>query len=331
VDLREEVNMPELLRAPKREVRTAVVDSHRWDRFEPRDGDIIIATYRKCGTTWTQRIVDCLVFQSPEARPFGDISPWLDATFFNTIEDDLATLKAQRHRRFIKSHLPFDSLPLWDTVKYIHVGRDGRDACLSWQNHMQGSTPELRRRIGEQAMQLAAAGGKPPSPPPPPPEEPAQFLLQWLDELEAASPDTTTAGEPTFFGFEATYWRERKRPNLLLVHYDDLQKNLAVEMRRISDFLEIETPETLMPALVEAAGFAFMKSHGDAMYPRLKMAFDRGADRFINRGRSGVWREIMAPQDVERYEAIGSRTSPALAAWLQRGRTGAGDPRVAPD
>ena len=324
--------MPQLLRAPTREVKNPVSDSHRWDRFEPRDGDIIIATYRKCGTTWTQRIVDCLVFQSPEVRPFGDISPWLDATFFNTIEDDLATLEAQRHRRYIKSHLPFDALPLWDTVKYIHVGRNGRDACLSWQNHMLGFTPELRRRVGEQAMQLAAAGGKPPAPPPPAAEDPGEFLSQWLDELEAAPADAADAGEPTFFGFEATYWRERKRPNLLLVHYDDLQKNLAVEMRRISDFLEIDTPEDLMPELVEAASFAFMKNHGDALFPRLKMAFDRGADRFINRGRSGAWRAYMEPGDAARYDAIATnRASPALAAWLEFGRTGAGDPRLAPD
>src|SRR4029077_10482581 len=125
--------------------------------------------------------VDCLVFQSPEVRPFGDISPWLDSTIFNALEDDLATLAAQNHRRFVKSHLPFDALPLWDTVKYIHVGRDGRDACLSWQNHMQGFSPEFRRRIGERAMQLAAAGGgQPPAPPPPPPNDPEQFLLQWM-------------------------------------------------------------------------------------------------------------------------------------------------------
>src|SRR5204863_287389 len=135
--------MPKLLRAPTRVVRNPVMDSRRWERFQPREDDIIIATYRKSGTTWTQRIVDCLVFQSPDVRPFGDISRWLDATVFHPIEDDIATLEAQTHRRYLKSHLPFDALPLWDTVKYIHVGRDGRDSALSWQNHLQGFTPEF--------------------------------------------------------------------------------------------------------------------------------------------------------------------------------------------
>jgi aryl sulfotransferase len=324
--------MPELKRAPARVVHSPATDSRRWDAFRPRDGDIVIATFPKCGTTWTQRIVDMLVFQSPDVRPFGEISPWLDSTIFNPLEQDLATLEAQSHRRYIKSHLPFDALPVWETVKYIHVGRDGRDARLSWQNHEQGFSAEIGARIAVQAMALAAEqGGAPGGPRPAPPEEPRAYLLQWLDELEAA---LGAPGEvdSTIFGFEATYWRERRRPNLLLVHYNDLKDDLAGEMRRISEFLAIDTPETLMPTLVEAARFETMKKEGDALLPNLKEAFDRGADRFLNQGRSGRWREYLLPDDVARYEAIVRRAaSPGLARWLESGRHAAGEPGSSPD
>jgi hypothetical protein len=151
--------MPNLQRAPVQVVQTPATDSRRWEAFQPRDGDVVIATFAKCGTTWMQRIVDLLVFQSPDVRQFGEMSPWLDATIFNPLEDDLATLEAQTHRRYIKSHLPFDALPLWDTVKYIHVGRDGRDQRLSWQNHEQGFRPEFMARIASNAMALAAQQG----------------------------------------------------------------------------------------------------------------------------------------------------------------------------
>ena len=321
--------MPTLMRQPTREYRTPAADCHRWDEFRPRDDDIVIATYAKCGTTWTQRIVDLLVFQSPEVRPFGELSPWLDATFFRPVEDDLATLEAQTHRRYIKSHLPFDALPVWEGVKYIHVGRDGRDASLSWQNHMQGALPEMHQRIGAQAMALAAASGVAPTPPPPAPDDPRDFLLQWLDQLEAPP---SPGGELTFFDFEASYWRERNRPNLLFVHYNDLKQDLAGEMRRMSEFLGIETPERLLPDLVQAASFESMKADGDALFPELKVMFDRGADRFINQGRSGRWREHALPEDTVRYDAFVRRAvSPSLAAWLERGRLGTGDPRSAAD
>jgi aryl sulfotransferase len=52
--------MATLLRAPQRAVRTPVADSRRWNQFDPRDDDIVIATFAKCGTTWTRRIVDLL-------------------------------------------------------------------------------------------------------------------------------------------------------------------------------------------------------------------------------------------------------------------------------
>jgi len=328
--------MATLIRSPERVVRTPVADSRRWKLFVPRDDDIVIATFAKCGTTWTQRIVDLLVFQSPDVRPFGDISPWLDSTLFNPIEDDLATLKAQTHRRYIKSHLPFNALPVWDTVKYIHVGRDGRDARLSWQNHEKGMKPEFTARIGALAMSLAAEQGvKPSGPPPSSPEDPREFLVQWFEELESEletpdRPDLARFGAQ-FFKFEETYWRERNRPNLLLVHYNDLKEDLAGEMRRIADFLDIAVPESLMASLVEAARFESMKKDGAALLPQMERAFDRGAERFINKGRSGRWREYLKAEDIVRYQAIAQRACPlGLARWLEGGRRG-GDPRLSAD
>ncbi|HEX4636570.1 MAG TPA: sulfotransferase domain-containing protein [Rhizomicrobium sp.] len=329
--------MVTLLREPKRVVRTPAVDSRRWNDFEPREDDIVIATYAKCGTTWTQRIVDLLVFQSPAVRPFGDMSRWLDSTLFNSVEDDLATLRAQTHRRYIKSHLPFDALPVWDSVKYIHVGRDGRDARLSWQNHEKGFKPEFSAHIGALAAALAAEHGRrPDGPPPRAPEDPRTYLLHWFEEMETQlnEPDKPNAGRfgSEFFSFEDTYWQERNRENLLLVHYNDLKEDLAGEMRRIAEFLGIAVADSVMPSLVEAARFETMKKDGDALYPSLQKVFDRGADRFINQGRSGRWRDCLKEADIARYEALARRgCTPGLADWLEGGRRGAGDPKLSPD
>jgi aryl sulfotransferase len=309
--------MPKLLRVPTREYKSPIMDSHRWDGFSPRADDIIIATYSKSGTTWMQRIVDLLVFQSPEPRPVMSTAPWLDATFFAPVEVDLATLAAQTHRRFVKSHLPFDSVPVWDEVKYIHVVRDGRDACISMHNHQLGFKPEIRQRI----VEMAGSGG---ARPPDVPAEPREYFLQWIGEAEAGG----ARGELPYFEFENTYWRERRRSNLLFVHYADLKADLEGEMHLIGDFLGIETPAALMRELAGAATFEAMKRDGDMLAPALKLAFDRGAERFLHKGINERWRDVLTPEDVARYEVLAARNwTPAQAAWMAKGRRAGGNPR----
>jgi aryl sulfotransferase len=294
------------------------MDSTRWDRLVPRDGDIVIATFAKSGTTWMQRIVDLLIFQNTAVRSLWTISPWLDCEFFGDIAPVIATLEAQTHRRFIKSHLPFDALPLYDAWKYIHVVRDGRDACASMHNHMRGSRPEF--------FAAAMAGRLPPNfTPPAAAENLRDFFLQGLTFMEEG---VMPMGDPAYFETEMTYWRERKRENLLFVHYNDLKTDLVEEMARIGAFLGIETPRALLPKLAEAASFEAMKRDGDEMIPRLVEVFDRGADRFINQGTNGRWRGVLKPEDVARYEAVAcAKLSTDALRFNMHGRRVAGDPR----
>ncbi len=314
------------VQAPTREYRTPTMDSRRWEGYAPRPDDIIVATYPKCGTTWTQRIVDLLIFQSPEPRQFSAASPWIDATFFGPIEADLALIEAQQHRRYVKSHMPLDAIPVYEGVKVIHTARDGRDACISMHNHMLGFLPHLRAAIAGNA----AADGAPPPARLETPADPRDFFLQWMATAEAGADDP--AGELPYCEFEETYWLKRREPWLLMTHFNDLKADLLGEMRRISSFLGIETPEPRLAELAEAARFETMKRQGEEMLPQLRMAFDNGAERFLNKGENGRWRDLLTDADLARYEAlVKRRLSPALAAWLEGGRRAAGDPEALAD
>src|SRR3954468_1989728 len=90
--------------------KTFVRDSSRWDAMTLRDGDIIISTPAKCGTTWLQMICALLVFQTTDLpADLSTLSPWLDMRTA-PVDEVVRVLAAQRHRRFIKSHTPFDGL-----------------------------------------------------------------------------------------------------------------------------------------------------------------------------------------------------------------------------
>ncbi len=53
------------------------MDSTNWNDFQFRDDDIIIGTYAKSGTTWTQQIVGQLAFNGDPNLAVGEMSPGL--------------------------------------------------------------------------------------------------------------------------------------------------------------------------------------------------------------------------------------------------------------
>jgi aryl sulfotransferase len=127
----------------------------------------------------------------------------------------------------------------------------------------------------------------------------------------------------SFFGFERNWWAERDRPNVLLVHYNDLKADLAGEMRRVADFLGISVPSDVWPALVDAAGFAAMRRDGDVLMGTVASIFQGGAARFFHRGTSARWRGIFREEDLALYEAkAGAELPPDCARWVAVGRAG---------
>src|SRR5438105_12660883 len=127
-----------------REIHNHHMDSTVWNDFRFRDGDIVIATYAKSGTTWTQQIVSQLVFGGAEGIDVSALSPWVDLRV-PPKEVKLPALEAQTHRRFIKTHLPVDALVFSPRAKYIYIGRDGRDVVWSLYNHHINAQPGMRR------------------------------------------------------------------------------------------------------------------------------------------------------------------------------------------
>jgi aryl sulfotransferase len=305
-----------LLAPATRTYRTWVIDSTRWDQFRPREDDIVISTYPKCGTTWTQRIVGLLVFGSPEPRPIMEISAWLDRRFGDALEAVLARIEAQEHRRFLKAHLPLDGLPFYSQVKYIHVARDGRDACMSFHNHGRGFSAQALARLDSAGLEDETIA----RPYPRTPADPAAFFHQWVSEEIVLT--------TSFFHLEETWWAARRSSNVLLVHYNDLKADLSGEMRRIADFLDIAIPADLWPELVSAASFEAMRRDGDALMASVAASFQEGSKRFFHKAENERWRNVVAEEDLALYEAKLAALPPACARWISAGRLATGDPRL---
>ncbi|XP_055939585.1 sulfotransferase ssu-1-like [Argiope bruennichi] len=103
-------------------------------RFKPKRGDVFVATYPKCGTTWMQNLVLNIMrrgrnFEKPSDFHFA--SPFLDMLGAEDSE------KIMIRPGCYKTHLPLHKVPWSDDAKYIYVARNPKDCCVSLYHHMK--------------------------------------------------------------------------------------------------------------------------------------------------------------------------------------------------
>lgn len=306
--------MPRLIRGPLIHARSRYFDSAGWKDYRPRSDDVIIATYPKCGTTWTQRIVGMLIFRSDAPFPVQESSPWPD---FRLAPPGamLELAESQTHRRFFKSHVPYDSLPIYEGVKIIHVARDGRDAAMSFYHHKINYTDDVLGRM----TAVALADPKFGTPAQRTEPDPARHFHDWV------LGDADHIGDPAcgFWHMENSYWAARQQRDVLLVHYADLKADLEREMRRIAEFLEIRIEERLWPDLIQAATFKSMKSKAAELMPTAGNIWQGGGDTFLHKGVNGRWRDVCDAADLALYDTkVREAFSGDLARWIELGRLG---------
>src|SRR5579871_190254 len=299
--------------------RNWLSDSARWNDFSFRPGDIVISTPSKCGTTWMQMICALLIFQDPNLdRSLSEISPWLDMLIRSRAEV-FALLEAQRHRRFIKTHTPLDGLPMDDSVIYICVGRDPRDAAISMIRHRENMNSEVFHAAVERAVRLDGVDDPILLKPQPLPETLEERFWYWMDN---PSPVTESASSlrNTLHHFEEALWA-RDRENVLVLHYGDLKADTEAEMRGLAARLRIEIAEQSWGRLVEAASFESMRARAAELAPDARKDIWKEPQQFFRSGMGGHWRAFFDDAAQRRYEArVAALTSPEVAAWAHCGR-----------
>ncbi len=298
----------------EREYRNHHIDSTRWDDFTPRDDDIVIATSYKAGTTWTQAIVAHLLFPEGLPAPVWEMSPWLD--FRPPLRAEIKSLlEAQSHRRFIKTHLPLNSLRFFPQLKYIFVSRDGRDVFMSMWNHYRSYTNEALDRFN-------GPSGDERRPGPDFPPAPDDIKAFWREWCTRGSFPFETDGYPLWSHLSVTqsWWNYRHLPNILVLHYTDMKSDTLGAVARVSEFLGLGRSRDQLVQTAQAVSFASMKGKAEAYAPNGGTAWKGGADTFLNKGTNRRWEGIFSAEELALYDQACERAlSPDCRDWLEKG------------
>ena len=288
------------------EQQWAVWDSTRLNDFPFRNDDIMIATWSKSGTTWMQQLIAQLVFQGdPEA--YGQaLSPWPEFRLLPA-DEHYAIAEAQDHRRFIKTHSPFNCLPYNPEIKYLFVGRDARDVAWSMYHHHNSFRDETYAMFNN-APGLAGCRLEPLD------CDVHEYYRRFLDNGYFFS-----QSDAPFWSCIRSWWEVRQLPNILLLHFNNLKTDFGREARRVAEFLEIDVPEETWPDILAHCHINYMRELSKK-FEVLDVIFDGGGKKFINQGTNGRWKEILSQQEIDRCDEIAAiELGKECAQWLKTG------------
>jgi aryl sulfotransferase len=223
--------------------------SERQHGIELRDGDIWISAPPKSGTNWMMNIVHQLLTGGDDSfDSIYRVVPWPEFVErpgqpASEIHARLLAMPRSRRRAF-KSHdappdLPFVKVGSGKNVKYIVVCRNPEEALVSFKVFLDMHTDAFY-----DLWQVPKAAMTRPT-------------------FEAFYREVVDPGgmQGMFFGFPASLWPLRNEPNVLVMHFADMKKDLHGATRKVAAFLGIQPTQAQWAKVNSHASFDWMKQN----------------------------------------------------------------------
>lgn len=282
---------------PTKDYVSDLTDSRRWQAFQRRPGDIVVCTPPKSGTTWTQGILALLISGDPQVDAETSMkSPWIDIAL-RPLEDVMARLDAQDHRRHVKTHTPMDGIPIWSDLRYITVHRHPIDVHFSYRKHAANQ---------KKAMFVSDRF----------PDDPSESFRIFVNSEQNDGGSLIGVVEH----YKSTLLN-RERENLLRLHYSDMLRDLTGAMAQIAAHVGISHPPDVMASLVEAATFDSMQANAHRFTPSAGQDFWHKDAAFFDSATSNKWEGQLTADDLAAYDArISEWLTPEERQWLEWGQ-----------
>lgn len=247
--------------------------------YVPSKHDVFIATYAKSGTNWMMQIVHQLAFHgSGEFEHIHSVVPWPDTALMGPmrgyavpIEDSSVWKASPEQKRAIKTHFNWEFLPYSEDARYILVIRDPKDVFVSsYFFFAKGGflTPIVNSASG--------------------------FLEIFLSENfpVCGSWAVSTAG----------YWAQRHRPNVMIVSFKSMKRDLKGTVTKVASFLDIHVSNQVIDRVCEKSSFEYMKRM-DGKFRMWKVIPWKSPSPMIRSGKQGGSSEILTREQQRRIDA----------------------------
>ena len=250
------------------------------------EGDIVVASHPKSGTTWMQNIVSLLINDgNPEkvkGQPLYLQVPWLEGKEDPNCDYGYKLLSVRSSPRLMKTHVYGSLVPpaLLDKTKIVYIVRNPKDVAVSYF-HMHRAY---------------------------------QFLpyVPWDEFItELFLPGKLLYGP---WHKHALYWWEmsKSHSNILFLHYETLIKEPKAQIEKIVAFLGKKITTDAIQKVVEKSSFTSMKTNRNVNYSQVR-AMGHEISPFLRKGKVGDWKEHFTPTQNRLFEQ-------KFSAWMAGGK-----------
>ena len=241
-------------------------DFARAVHYEAEDGDVVVVTQMKCGTTWMQQIVYEIAMRGQGnlgddgRRHIYAVSPWIEASWAVPMQD--APRLGSDRIRLIKSHMPVRLLPIGDKARYVYVTRHPVAcfaSCADFVTMLLGPLAPSRETLLEWFCSERMWWGP------------------WPDHVEG-------------------WWQAAQtHANVLFIRFEEMRANLPATVDRVAAHLGVRLSPSEREAVVRKSEFEFMKAHEDQFSMAPPGPFSE-ADDFMPSGRVDRHTDVILPE-----------------------------------
>jgi hypothetical protein len=230
-----------------------------------------VTTFPKSGTNWMLQIAHQLIHHGKgEYEHIHDVIPWPDVAtmpgfmsrYAIPLDEATAWQSAPERKRVIKTHFNWNLIPYSPEAKYIAVIRDPKDAFVS-------SYFFIRDGLYGAAM---------------PKVETWYRLFLSKNFMMGGSWAENAAG----------YWAQRQRPNVLVLSFKAMKKDLRGTVRSVAAFLDVNASDALIDEVCRLSSFEYMKGI-DHKFHMGKMQPWGEPGAMIRKGTQGGSSELLTP------------------------------------
>ncbi|XP_062982280.1 sulfotransferase 1C4 isoform X2 [Elgaria multicarinata webbii] len=252
-----------------------------WDKiwaFQAKPDDLLIASYAKSGTTWTQEIVDMIQHDGDTERckraSTYDRHPFIEWVLHKTLPTGLDKAEEMPSPRTLKTHLSVQLVPpsFWEqNCKIIYVARNAKDCLVSYYHFHRMNLLMPEPGTWDDFFEKYVAG--------------KVLWGSWYDHVKG-------------------WWEAKDKHRILYLFYEDIKENPRREILKVLQFLEKDLEKKVLDKIIHCTQFEVMKDNPMANYTSFPTEImDHSISPFMRKGAVGDWKNHFTVAQNEKFDS----------------------------